>query len=57
MTLDKSVRVTNSKSRIAISLANTASSAALYHPNGKIYQYGSRVEVIAYDGMQNNNFV
>ena len=57
MTLDRAVRVTNSKSRIAISLSSAASSAALIHPNGKVYQFGSRVEIVAYDGMQNNNFV
>lgn len=57
MTLDKAVRVINCKSRIAISLASTASSAALIHPNGKVYQYGTRVEIVAYDGMQKNNYV
>lgn len=57
MTLDKAVRVTNCKSQIAISMAGTANSAALIHPNGMVYQYGSRVEIVAYDGMQTNNYV
>lgn len=57
MTLDKSVRVVNSKSRIAIALDSSTSSAALFHPNGKVYQFGTQVEIVAYDGMQSNNFV
>lgn len=57
MTLDRAVRVMNCKSQIAISLASTAGSAALSHPNGKVYQYGTRVEIIAYDGRHTNNYV
>lgn len=57
MTLDKAVRVVNYRSRIAISLSSSAGSAALIHPNGRVYQYGSRVEIVAYDGMKNNNYV
>lgn len=55
--MSKAVRVTNMKSRIVISLESSANSAALIHPNGRVYQYGSRVEIVAYDGMQNNGFM
>lgn len=57
MTMNKAVRVTNMKSRIVISLESSANSAALIHPNGRVYQYGSRVEIVAYDGMHNNRFM
>ncbi|CAD7078019.1 unnamed protein product [Hermetia illucens] len=57
MTLDKAVRVVNQRSRVAISLSSNGSSSALIHPNGRVYQYGSRVEIVAYDGMKTNNYV
>lgn len=57
MTLDRAVRVLNSRSKVALALSNTGNSAALIHPNGRVYQYGSKVEIVAYDGMRKNNFV
>lgn len=57
MTLDKAIRVINQRSRVAMSLSSKGSSSALIHPNGRVYQYGSRVEIVCYDGLKNNNFV
>lgn len=57
LTLDKSVRVTNSRHNITISLSSNGCSAAMIHPNGKVYQYGSLVEIVAYDGNETNDFV
>ena len=57
MTLDRAIRVVNQRSMVAISLSSNGSSSALIHPNGRVYQYGSKVEIIAYDGMKTNNFV
>uniref|UniRef100_A0A1B0CGS6 Uncharacterized protein n=1 Tax=Lutzomyia longipalpis TaxID=7200 RepID=A0A1B0CGS6_LUTLO len=57
MTLDRAVRVINSHSKVAVALSNTGNSSALIHPNGRVYQYGSKVEIITYDGMRKNNFV
>lgn len=57
MTLDKAIRLTNSRSRITISLSSNGGSAALIHPNGKVYQFGSFVEIVAYDGNEANNYV
>lgn len=56
MTIDKTVRVINQKSRIYIAFSSVLDSSAMIHPNGRVYQYGSRVELVAYDGMRNNNF-
>ncbi|XP_055387208.1 uncharacterized protein LOC129615850 [Condylostylus longicornis] len=57
MTLDKAVRIINQRSHVAIALSNNGSSSALIHPNGRVYQYGSRVEIIAHDGMRTNNYI
>lgn len=57
LTLDKSIRLTNSRSRITLSLSSNGGSAALIHPNGKVYQFGSFVEIVAYDGNETNNYV
>lgn len=57
ITLDKSVRVTNSRHHISISLSSNGCSAAMIHPNGKVYQYGSLVEIVAYDGNEANDYV
>lgn len=57
LTLDKSIRITNSRSHITISLSSNGGSAALIHPNGKVYQCGSLVEIVAYDGNETNDYV
>ncbi|XP_037044934.1 uncharacterized protein LOC119080632 isoform X1 [Bradysia coprophila] len=57
MTLDKAVRVTNTLSDIVISLSSGGDSAAVNHPNGKVYQLGPFVEITAFDGKMNNNYV
>ncbi|XP_059612731.1 uncharacterized protein LOC132259195 [Phlebotomus argentipes] len=57
MTLDRAVRVLNNHSKVALALSNTGNSSALIHPNGRVYQYGSKVEIVAYDGMRKNSFV
>lgn len=57
MTLDKAVRVLNQRSMVAVSLSRNGTNSALIHPNGRILQSGSKVEIVTYDGMKNNNFV
>ncbi|XP_026836100.1 uncharacterized protein LOC6547336 isoform X2 [Drosophila erecta] len=57
MTLDKAVRVLNQRSMVAVALSRNCSNSALIHPNGRILQSGSKVEIVAYDGMKANNFV
>jgi len=39
---------------IVISVGPTGQSSALFHPNGHVYQHGSRVEILAYDCRGNN---
>lgn len=55
LSLDKAVRVINYKNNIVLALSGTGSSSALIHPNGRVFQYGSRVEILAYDTHGNNN--
>ncbi|XP_022232364.1 uncharacterized protein LOC111080827 isoform X2 [Drosophila obscura] len=57
MTLDKAVRVLNQRSMVAVALSRNCSNSAMIHPNGRILQSGSKVEIVTYDGMKGNNFV
>ncbi|XP_068147371.1 uncharacterized protein fest isoform X1 [Drosophila tropicalis] len=57
MTLDKAVRVLNQRSMVAVALSRNCTNSALIHPNGRILQSGSKVEIVTYDGMKANNFV
>ncbi|BFG06224.1 uncharacterized protein DMAD_04779 [Drosophila madeirensis] len=57
MTLDKAVRVLNQRSMVAVALSRNTSNSAMIHPNGRILQSGSKVEIVTYDGMKGNNFV
>ncbi|KAI4494475.1 hypothetical protein M0802_008967, partial [Mischocyttarus mexicanus] len=56
MTVDRAVRVINFKNNIVLSLSSSGSASALLHPNGRIYQYGSRVEILAHDTNGNNKY-
>lgn len=38
-------------------MSGSGAAAALLHPNGRIYQYGSRVEIVAHDIHGNNKLV
>ncbi|XP_055838705.1 uncharacterized protein LOC129906807 [Episyrphus balteatus] len=57
MTLDKAVRVFNTRSMVALALSSNGSVSAMVHPNGRVHQNGSRVEIVTYDGMKSNNYV
>lgn len=57
MTLDKAVRVLNQRSMVAIGLSSNCNSSALIHPNGRVLQSGTKVELVTYDGMKTNNYV
>lgn len=57
ITLDKAVRLTNVFRGIDVTIDASGTSAAVMHPNGKVNQYGSEVEVVAYDGTNRNDFM
>jgi hypothetical protein len=40
--------------KIVIAVGPTGQSSAVFHPNGHIYQHGSRVEILTYDYRGNN---
>ncbi|XP_014205097.1 uncharacterized protein LOC106636997 [Copidosoma floridanum] len=56
ITIDRAVRIINLKNNIVLSLSGSGSASALLHPNGRIYQYGSRVEILAHDVHRNNKY-
>jgi len=51
---EKAVRVANAKNGIVLALSASGSSSGLIHPNGRVYQYGSRVEIMANDSQGNH---
>jgi len=55
ITVDQAIRVINTKNNTVLALNETGASAALIHPNGRVYQYGSRVEILAQDLRNGNN--
>lgn len=57
MTIDGAVRVTNAKNNIILALSRSGAAAALIHPNGRVYHYGSRVEIQARHQQGNNKSV
>ncbi|XP_021935202.1 uncharacterized protein LOC110837413 isoform X2 [Zootermopsis nevadensis] len=56
MTIDQAVRIINFKNNIVMSLSSSGSAAALLHPNGRIYQHGSHVEILVCDVHGNNKY-
>ncbi|XP_065094049.1 uncharacterized protein LOC135714593 [Ochlerotatus camptorhynchus] len=57
MTVDRSIKLVNSQERIMMALSSSGTSTALNHPNGIVFQNGSRVDIVAYDGLTKNSFV
>ncbi|XP_063221163.1 uncharacterized protein LOC134530344 [Bacillus rossius redtenbacheri] len=56
LTVDRAVRIVNFKNNIVLALSESGSSAGLLHPNGRIHQYGSRVEIMALDAKGNHKY-
>lgn len=56
ITLDRAIRIVNMKNGIILALSASGSSSALLHPNGRVLQYGSRVEILALDNQGNNKY-
>lgn len=54
LSLDRAIRISNTKNGIVLALSASGSSSGLIHPNGRVYQYGSRVEIMANDGQGND---
>lgn len=57
MSLDRAIRVVFPLQNILIAVSNTASAAAIFHPNGRVVQNSSRVDVVAHDGVRHNNYL
>lgn len=56
ISLDRAIRMANMKSGVVMTLNATGSSSTLIHPNGRVYQYGSRVKIMALDSQGNNKY-
>ncbi|XP_058838183.1 uncharacterized protein LOC131693924 isoform X2 [Topomyia yanbarensis] len=57
MTVDRSIKLMNNQERVTIALSSTGTSSALNHPNGIVFQNGSRVDIAAYDGRRKNCYI
>ncbi|CAH0548540.1 unnamed protein product [Brassicogethes aeneus] len=56
ISLERAIRIVNLKNSIILALNASGSSSALLHPNGRVFQYGSRVEILAHDSQGNNKY-
>lgn len=56
ITIDRAVRLINFKNNIVIAMNPTGSACALLHPNGRVHQCGSRVEIMANDVRGNHKY-
>ncbi|XP_019877717.1 uncharacterized protein LOC109605575 isoform X2 [Aethina tumida] len=56
ISLDRAIRIVNLRNNIILALNASGSSSGLLHPNGRIFQYGSRVEILAHGGQGNNKY-
>jgi len=50
ITVDRAIRLTNPKNNICIALNSNGSCSGVMHPNGRVWQYGSRVEITTSHG-------
>lgn len=57
LSLDRAIRIFIPKKNILISISNTATSTAILHPNGKILQCNSRIDLVAHDSNKRNDFM
>ncbi|XP_055601491.1 uncharacterized protein LOC129750549 [Uranotaenia lowii] len=57
MTIDKSIKVINHQERVTMALSSAGTSSTLNHPNGIVFQNGSRVDIVAYDGRGKNDYI
>lgn len=55
LTLDRAILVDNGQIRVAVS--SDAKLSSLDHPNGRVRQIPERVDIIAFDGFNKNDFV
>ncbi|XP_008476727.1 uncharacterized protein LOC103513660 isoform X1 [Diaphorina citri] len=55
MSLDCSIRVTNKRNNVVIALNPHGCTSAFLHPHGRIYQNGSKVEMLVFDSVSGNN--
>ncbi|CAG0881471.1 unnamed protein product [Cyprideis torosa] len=57
LTIDQSFRIINASCNIVLVLNTTGTTSGMLHPNGRIHQYDSRVEVKVYDHVNGNHKV
>ncbi|KAL1464913.1 hypothetical protein WDU94_004518 [Cyamophila willieti] len=55
ISVDSSIRVINKRNNVVIALNQYGCTSAFLHPHGRIYQNGSKVEMLVYDQVSGNN--
>lgn len=57
ISLDGAIRVACPMQKMLLCVSALATDTVIYHPNGRIFQSQSHVDVVAFDGTNKNNLV
>lgn len=57
ISMDRAIRITCPMQKVLVCVSSTAMNTVIYHPNGRIFQNNSRVDLVAFDGAHQNNLL
>lgn len=57
ISLDRAIRIACPMQKILVCISGSTTNAVIYHPNGRIFQNNSRVDLVAFDGSHQNNLL
>lgn len=55
--MDRAIRITCPLQKILVCVSSSSMNTVIYHPNGRIFQNNLRVDLVAFDGAQQNNLL
>lgn len=57
ISLDRAIKITCPTQKILVCISDTATKTVVFHPNGRIYQNDMRTDLVAFDGLHQNNLL
>ncbi|XP_055299731.1 uncharacterized protein LOC129567135 isoform X2 [Sitodiplosis mosellana] len=57
ISLDRAIRIACPMQKILVCISGSTTNAVIFHPNGRIFQNNSRVDLVAFDGSHQNNLL
>lgn len=57
ITMDQAIRINCPMQKITVHVSSSASATSIIHPNGKILQNNSLVDIVAHDGLHRNELL